>query len=389
MRKINLVILVGGLALGGSERQLYLTLKYLDKTTFDCHVIVFNSEQDYFIEHLKSLNVRIWKVPQDCKGIVGRMRFVYRILRQVQADIVHSWTFHDNPYAGVVGWFARVPVRLGSNRSLFLSRNVRSLNWLFRFLSLYTVSHIVVNSKAALQEMSTGGAIASRLVFLPNMIETSINDGTNLSDTTLTSLGFDKKCRIIGTVGNLRREKNQLMFVESLSLVLRDIDNARGLIIGQSAPDEPAVLVKILDKIETLGLQGKVIYAGSRPDAPALMKHMAIFCLTSDFEGTPNVILEAMAAGCPIVATRVGDVPDLIEDGITGLLIEPGDVEGLARAVRYLLLNPKEAQRMGQAGRARLVSQFNCDRTVKQLEALYRGALSKKGSPPFSSPSEP
>ncbi len=379
MKKIRLAILAGGLGLGGSERQLFMVLKYLDKAIFDCHVVVFNPEQDYFIDPLRSFDVHIWEVPHNCKTILSRMFFVYRALRQIRADIVHAWSFHDNPYAGIVGWLARVPVRLGSNRSSFALGSVQSLNRLFRWLSLSTVLSIVVNSTATLQEMKAGGLSDSRLIFIPNMIEVSSIDDLDPLDMLPLSMSLDKDCRLVGTVGNIRHEKNHLVFIEGMSRVLKDFNDVQGLIVGQPVHDEPDILVSLQDRIEALGLQGKIIYVGYRTDVPVLIKRMTVFCLTSDYEGMPNVILEAMVAGRPVVATRVGGIPELVQDGVTGLLVEPGDVAGFARAVSFLLLNPQEAEKMGQAGQERVLSRFSCEKIIEQFKTFYINTLARKG----------
>jgi glycosyltransferase involved in cell wall biosynthesis len=102
---------------------------------------------------------------------------------------------------------------------------------------------------------------------------------------------------------------------------------------------------------------------------------MQVVCLTSHTEGTPNVVLEAMAAGRPVVATRVGGVPELIADGINGLLVEPGDVEGLARAITRLLNDPDLAQRLASAGQQMVKQKYGCKHIVSQLEQLYCDAV--------------
>jgi glycosyltransferase involved in cell wall biosynthesis len=110
---------------------------------------------------------------------------------------------------------------------------------------------------------------------------------------------------------------------------------------------------------------------GFRADIPAVLARLGIFCLTSDSEGTPNAILEAMSAGLPVVATRVGGIPRLVRDGVTGLLIPPGDDHALTDALRTLLRDPERAREMGKAGRARVEAEFGCDAIVRQFEDYY------------------
>jgi glycosyltransferase involved in cell wall biosynthesis len=118
-----------------------------------------------------------------------------------------------------------------------------------------------------------------------------------------------------------------------------------------------------------------VILAGFHPHPPALLPRCYALCLPSDSEGMPNAVLEAMAAGLPVAATRVGGVPQLVADGVTGWLVEPGDLDGLAAALRRLLDDPAAARRMGQAGRQRAQADFSTSAVVPRLEAFYHGWL--------------
>ncbi len=379
-KRIRLVILIGGLDVGGSERQLYLLLEHIDRTWFDCHVVVFNPTQDFLRSEIEKLGVAVWPVPDRFDSILKRMLFVFRVLRKLRPQIVHSWSFHGNPYAGLVGWFAGVPVRLGSQRSAFSSKSVNALPFVFRFLALYTVSRIVVNSEAASREMVAQGYPISRIVLVPNFLDSSSQSRTDPSQCLdLSFIGIGARHRVIGIIGNLRSEKNHLMFVQAMGSILPCFSDVRGLIVGQCMSDEPDVQLKIKSAIKDLKLDGKIAFAGFRTDVPTLMRRMHLFCLTSDYEGMPNVVLEAMALARPIVATRVGGVPEVVKDGINGFLVEPGDVEGFARKVKYLLSNPDLSRKMGLAGREIVVRNFACEKAVQRITEIYSTSLEEKG----------
>jgi len=376
-RKIKIIFLIGGLGLGGSERQLFLVLKNLDKSQFDCHVVVFNSYQDYFAKYLSEMGVAVWNVPNTCKGISTRIYFLYQLFRKIRPHIVHSWIFHDNPYAGLVGFIARVPVRLGSQRNEFTSKNVQGLPSIYKFLSLYSISKIIVNSNVAFQEMKKTGYPVSRLIYVSNIVDHS---PSKANDDSLHALaGIPRNIPIIGNVGNLRQQKNHLMFVEMMASVCEDFQDVRGVIIGQVVNDEPEILAKIENRINDFSLDDRLVFLGYRKDVPVLMNDISILCLTSDYEGTPNVILEAMAASKPVVATRVGGVPDLVRDGVNGYLVESGDVTGFSNAVLRLLRNPDLANKMGKAGGEIAEREFGCEQAARRLTGLYIDALTQKG----------
>ncbi|MBU4202408.1 MAG: glycosyltransferase, partial [Acidobacteria bacterium] len=105
------------LGLGGSERQLYLLLKHLDKKIFEPHVVVINPSPHVVLnDRLEAEGVRVYAIPENCRGILRRARYLYRLFRNISPHIIHSWTVHDNPYAGLIGWLARVPARWGAVR---------------------------------------------------------------------------------------------------------------------------------------------------------------------------------------------------------------------------------------------------------------------------------
>jgi glycosyltransferase involved in cell wall biosynthesis len=147
------------------------------------------------------------------------------------------------------------------------------------------------------------------------------------------------------------------------------------LIIGQLVPSEPKIPEQITTAISQRQLDGKVIWAGYQEGVPQILKSLTIFCLTSDYEGSPNVIVEAMAAGLPIVATSVGDLPDIIKNSQQGFLVEPGDTTGIARAINKLLDDPELRRKMGQAARAWVKDNTNAQAISWRFASFYRSAI--------------
>jgi glycosyltransferase involved in cell wall biosynthesis len=128
-----------------------------------------------------------------------------------------------------------------------------------------------------------------------------------------------------------------------------------------------------------LGLADRVHLAGHQQDVRPWLAALDVLVLSSDWEGMPNALLEAMAAGLPIVATAVGGVPEVVVDGATGLLVPPGDPSALAEAITRLLRDPDLRRTMGQAGRARVERRFSINETVRLTEELYATLLEEKG----------
>ncbi len=379
--KIRIIYLINHLGLGGSERQLYLLLKHLDKGVFEPSVVVFNPSPHLVLnDALEDVGVKVYEMPGKCSSIPSRSLYLYRLFRDISPHIVHSWTLHDNPYAGLVGGLAGVPIRMGSVRDSLVREGFQRLNRLFRSLSINSTKTLVVNAMALWRELHERGLSDQRIAVIHNCVESEpMATIAEKGENGLASLGIHEGSRIIGMVGNLRMKKNPLMFVDSLAKILPEFPDVHGIMVGQSIPDESDLSGRIETRISEHGLTGRIFLLGFQGNVPALMYRLSIFCLTSFYEGMPNVILEAMAAARPVVATRVGGVPELVEDGVTGYLIEPGDVDGFASAVRRLLDDPGLAEKMGRAGREKIEREFGCEQAVQRLADLYMNALKAKG----------
>jgi glycosyltransferase involved in cell wall biosynthesis len=378
-QRIKILYLIGGLELGGSERQLFLFLKNLDKAHFECYVLVLNPEQDNLRQSIENLGVQVWDVPSNYKGIAKRMWFIYRTILRIRPDVVHSWAFYINPYAGLAGWLACVPVRLGSLRSAFYASGV-NMPWLYRFLALYCVSKIIVNSRAAVREMvAYNKRLEQHLIYVPNYLDLEAISDNKISEADLSDMGVGSGQRIVGIVGNLRPEKNHRMFVDAMAPLAEAYPDVQFIIVGQKMSDEPGVAEEIKSRIKELDLGDKFIMMGFRSDVKVILRKMSVVCLTSDYEGTPNVVLEAMLAARPVVATRVGDVPDLVRDGVSGFLVDPGDVPGFTRAVKKLLGAPELGKRMGKSGYQIVLDNFSNQSPKENLTRLYCDSLILKG----------
>ena len=368
----RVVHLIGELGYGGTERQLFLLLKHGDHACFEHHVVVFNrSRHRDYRRALEDRGVRIWEIPEDIKAIWGRTRHLHDLFRQLQPAIVHSWTVHDNAYAGVVGRWAGVPLRWGSLRGSPDLPGFRRLPWPLRVLSLRGVQKLMVNADSIRQRLANDGLPPERLILLENCVELP----EAASPVDLSGLGLEDSDRLVGTIGNLRSVKNHLLFVRAMAQALPSHPRVRALIVGQELPDEPELPQRIDAEIARCGLEGRVLRIGFRSDVLGVLTRLEVFCLTSESEGMPNTILEAMAAGKPVVATRVGGVPELVVEGETGLLADRGDVEGVATGVTRLLSDRHLAERLGRAGRDRVVARHRCSDAAGRLESLYRVAL--------------
>lgn len=179
---------------------------------------------------------------------------------------------------------------------------------------------------------------------------------------------------VVGWVGRMVRQKAPLDFVRMASLVQRDHANAFFVMIGDGGALENASLDRAArDEADRLG--ARVIFAGFRPDAAQLLSAFDVFVVSSLYEGLGRGLTEALAAGRPVVATAVNGVPDLVEHGSTGLLVQPADPEALAGAVRWMLEHREAADLMGANARERVGSRFGADAMCHDLDRVYSELL--------------
>ncbi|MCE9644896.1 MAG: glycosyltransferase [Chloroflexi bacterium] len=375
-KKIKIVYIIGQLGLGGSERQLFLLLKHLDQERFEAIIIVFNPSAYVTLDNaMRHLGYQVFAVPQNYRRVIQRLIYIYKLLCQIRPDIVHSWTIHDNPYAGIAGLLAGVTIRWGSVRDSIFAKGFDDLPTCYKWLSLNVVNKLVVNAESIYKELLDKGVIPSKISVLPNCVETSTGANPELTLLDLSGFGIPVKKALVGLVGNLRKKKNHLMFIESMAQVIREYPDTYGIIIGQSIPDEMEYYQILRRKLSEPELARRVFLMGFRNDVVELMERITIFCMTSDYEGTPNAILEAMAASKPVVATRVGGIPYIVEDNVSGFLVEPGDARQMAKAISKLLQDPLLANDMGRAGRKFVETRFSCEQVITQLQEMYLEAV--------------
>jgi glycosyltransferase involved in cell wall biosynthesis len=183
-------------------------------------------------------------------------------------------------------------------------------------------------------------------------------------------LGLGPEDFIVGNVGRLALQKGQRHLVAAMPFLLERVPRAHAVIAGGG--DLEAYL---RDLALEVGVAERVHVLGPRKDVPALMHAMDVFAMPSIWEGFGLVLLEAMAAGRPVVASRVATIPEVVVDGQTGLLVPAGDPLALAEAIARLAADPALARQLGEAGRDRLRRHFSIDKMVGDTELLYREVL--------------
>jgi glycosyltransferase involved in cell wall biosynthesis len=296
---------------------------------------------------------------------------LYRLFRAQRVDIVQ--THHLAPLI-----YSALPARLAGARLVhveherFTYENPKARRRL-RVLSTLCHRVVVVGSDVRNYLVAEAGIPAVKVGVIPNGVD--LGRYTPVGRRSRAACGLPEQGRLIGHVARLDRPKDQATLLRAFALVLESQRDARLVIAG----DGP-LRADLEALAASLGTTGKVDFLGARQDVPELLPHFAAFALSSVNEGLPLVILEAMAAARPVVSTAVGDMPGIIEDGVAGLLVPPGDPKLLADALIALLERPEWAESMGRSAHSVIEHRFNLESTIAQYRSLY-GSLGFKLRP--------
>ena len=353
---------------GGGERMAVSFALGLDPVRFE-RILCATREvaAPSFGAELEAAGVRVLSLKRRSKWGLRAWWPLIELLRREQVDVLHAHKFGSNVWGTVIGRLAGVPVVLAHEQSWasarFSAAGPRFRSFMDRELIGRWSDLFFAVSRADRRRMVDLERVnPTRICVMPNAVPVSIATGQDVR----LELGIPKTAPVIVTVCQLRPEKALDLLVEATREVRASSPDVRVLIAGDG--DEE---VRLRDQIETAGLGDNVLLLGTRRDVPDLLIAADIAVCCSDFEGTPLSVMEYMAAAKPVVATRVGGLPEMIEDGVHGLLVERRDASGLARALSELIGTRARAREMGARGRERQQREFDLRTTIRNLEELY------------------
>jgi glycosyltransferase involved in cell wall biosynthesis len=212
------------------------------------------------------------------------------------------------------------------------------------------------------------GADPAKTVVIPNGVDLPGAAGLMDKRTARQALGLPVEGVLVGSVARLDPVKRLDVLLEALVRV----EGARAFVVGYGSEEQ-----RLTEMARELGLGDRIHFAGYQQDVWPWLAACDVFVLSSDWEGMPNAVLEAMGAGLPVAATAAGGTPDVVVDGVTGLLVSPGDAVALAAALDRLVQDGDLRRSMGAAGRQRVEEQFSAQRMVERTQALYTEMLDR------------
>jgi glycosyltransferase involved in cell wall biosynthesis len=367
---IRLAVFSPPLTTGGTQRHLQMVLPRLDPGRF--HVSLHPLRGGGEVEaEIRACGIPV--APLDLGGHLRNAAAVVRaarMLRGAGVQIVHGYGWRPAFFATLVGPLARIPLVLASKRSLTGadSRALRAWRIIGR-----RVDTILVNAEALREEGESLG-IRARWTLIPNGIDVERFRNPPAASDARAALGLDPHRPVVGTVGRLEARKGHDDFLAAAHAMLERANGLRPqiLIVGDGPWRE-----RLARQASELGLAESVRFTGSLADVRGSLAAMDVFVLPSRAEGMSNALLEAMAAGRPVVATAVGGTREVFDGDRTGVLVPPGDARALAAEVLRLLTDREEAARLAAAGQRWIAEKFSMSASIGRLEALYEDRLSK------------
>lgn len=361
----RILVITGQLGMGGAERQIYHLLNGIDRHKFEFRVAnLSDGGGDYWNARLQQLGVSVIRVQESQR--VQRIWTLRRLAKEWDAAIVYSMNFYVNGYAAVIARTDKVAA-LGSLRNMPNIEHVGRLPLFWRLLSVYGVDHLVCNSRIAADALCRQYPRLTHIQVIPNGVETP-DQGVIEHWCKEGAAEIDKRAGelVVGFVGYLGPQKNVRLLLRAFERIATEFQNARLVIVG----DGP-LRSELEDLATQLDIAGRVHFLGRRPLAEQLMPAFDLLCLTSDYEGMPNVLLEAGSVGLPVVASQVAGTAEVVLHGETGLLYPPGDLEAFTACLRTVLRDPQLRQRLGAAARQRMLNEYSVPRLAQRYAALF------------------
>jgi sugar transferase (PEP-CTERM/EpsH1 system associated) len=368
VEEIAILHLITELNTGGAEKALSRLLTHLNRERFSPTVACLYGGDGTVAQEIRALAIPV--VDLGMRGRKWRIDAfwrLYRLLRRKRPVILHTWMFHANIPGRVLGHLAGVPIVIGSERTMGQESRFRyALN---RLTIPLTDQVLCVSQQVADFVVQEVGIPRHKTLVVPNGIDVRNFEHLPAKQQARAMLRLSFERMLIGTVARLDPVKR----LDVLLQAMQSLSDVYAVVVGDGP--ERAQLEAMSERS---GLAGRVHFAGQQDEVRTWLAALDVFVLSSDWEGMPNAVLEAMAAGLPVVATAIGGMPQLVVDGVTGLLVPPRDPDALARAITRLLREPDLRHQMGQAGRERVKKRFTVERMVSKTEALYRELIAEK-----------
>lgn len=360
--KVSVLYLSSSSGPGGAEQMLCSLAASLDRTRFRPIVGLFRP--GWLKEQCESLGIDIHIFPNGGMLHAEWVKACVRLIRREHVAIIHAHEFDANVHGTLVAFLTGTPIIAtvhGKHYYWTALRRRIAYRVVSRYAAMVAVSHDLKDFIA-----QRVGIPRNRITVVHNGVSALPPISQEDVHICKAELEIPSDDQVIGIVGSLYSVKGHRYLFDAVPDVLERFPDTTFLVVGRGELE-----VALKEQVERLGVAKKVMFLGLRQDVSRLLAIMDIFALPSLSEGLSMAILEAMMAGKPIVATRVGGNPELIEEGRTGLLVEPENSQALVKALERLLESKQATRQMGMCGREKAQREFGVNEMVRQYAGLY------------------
>ena len=373
MRAVGLrvALLAGTLRQGGAEKQLIYMTRALLQAGVDVRVYSL-TRGEYYESTLQAMGVQPKWVGQYSSPIFRLMTLI-RSLHKFKPHVLQAAHFYANLYVSLSAPVYNA-VGIGTIRSDIVYE--MEANRIWGKLLVNGCGSIIANSQIGRNNAVNMGIASEKAYYLPNVIDLADFD-KQYAEAKDINIEIDKPTPIvIASAGRMLPAKRYDRFINALAIARQEMSTIVGMLIGDGPEKENLQLL-----MQQKGLSDEeLIFLGRRDDVPALLKQADIFLLTSDHEGFPNVLLEAMAARLPIITTSAGDASKIIQDGLTGYIVSDNNVDKLVACILRLARSKKLRNQLGQNGRRRVEQKFIFDKLAENLITTYQTIANQQNS---------
>jgi len=373
--KINVLFVIMQMEMGGSERLVHNLVLKIDRDVFNPSIAWFLG--DKILKEFKDLNVPLYHIPKIGRIDISAMRKLGDIVKDNDIHIVNAHHFMPLVYS-----FYGCKVKNHTN--LIYTEHSKweieriPLKW--KIAGHYLLNHadgaIGVSPAVTTQIKNKFKIDNFKTLTIRNGVDTGTFKKENGKQTLREEIGLGDIEKVIGTVANFRRIKNHIFLLKGFNELIKDYKNVKLLLIGQGFKyDSENSEQEVRDFINERGLATNVLLLGFRSDIPQLLGIMDIFCLTSFKEGLPISLIEAMAAGLPVVGTDVEGIRDVIIPNRNGCLVTIGDVMGLKNILHTLIQDESLRQKFGQESESLARRTYSLGQCVKQYQDLFTSIM--------------
>lgn len=375
--KITILFVFAALPVGGAEQVLVTEVAGLDKTRYTPLVCVL-SEKGPIGEMIEKMGIPVIPLFRMKKNHFdyGIIRDLKRIMVREKVSIVHTHLYDGGKYGRLAARLAKVPVVIHTIHNVYVKRRSKHhlINW---SLSFFTDRIIAVSGAVKENVVRYDHIRPEKIQVLYNGIDLSQCDLALDRDGARSSLGIKPPEVVIGVIARLEEQKGHQVLLEALSLMPDLPANLKVLIVGDGK-----LRLSLEEETKKRGLSSRVVFLGTRKPIFPILKALDLFLLPSLWEGFSVALLEAMAMGVPVIATKVGGAEEVITSGQQGLLIPPGKAHSLAEAIGEAWLHRDRFLRMAVMGKEKVRQNFSKERHLTLLQDLYLEVLTEKGINP-------